>query len=459
MDVSEPWQSKIIERFMTEVGRGIDFYSTVSASSTSHSLRWVTEAARNLAKQILQSWKDDFRSSANDEPVRTLLTDAVMSKNSKPIDWPSLMRHLSRAPHNSDTFGTVQLTVALIHAAANGIPSRYGVNGSITIRSLPPDVKRQAQELWHGSITGDTPLTSPRPASPMTVAVEPTPGAPSVASSRIVDWVQCPSPTADYRVVVVGELPQRGLHPVAFVNPGHQEGIWYAQEKPLVFKQGVAFCAYLNLGNPLGVGYPSTQSSQSEQPAPPFPTLDYFLKIYALEDPWDFSEPKLYRKAYEEDELESSLRGRHVKFCWPAADSWRPSDNPKKIQRDPPAIDSVYVSDAANPPKLLEIPAELNLVSPVTLSWSANEPSYVEVRKALDHDRYVEQLSVVPIAGRCRAILAIQPYVVRNPPTLSVLVLPERGFYRIKLFPKRPRRFLDPLHELWIHIEDGSRVG
>lgn len=408
-----------------------------------------------------------------------------MSVKQNGIDWESLRKRFSRKkalPHG-DTLGTVHLAVALIHAGANGVPSGMGTNRGKVILDLPDEIVEQAKKLWAGSLvltsaTHSTlhhqetapkevaaesvppPPTAPGNLLPAVAIIEQTSSAPppvSTRSSPPLDWVRCPSSTADYRLVIVGELPQRDLHPVAFVNPGHQPGTWYAQEKPLVFKQGRAFCAYLNIGNPLGIGFRKrTAKTPNDGEVAAVRPLKYFIKVYALEQPWEFRDDSMYRKAFPEGELLKILAEHEVRAWWPAADSPKPSTAPWLIERNPPAIDDVKFQDAETPLKRLEIPAEVTLVAPATLSWTAAERSHVEVRKAFDHDRLVTRIKVGHVAGKCSVLLTTKSTKVRETSSRPVLKLQAGEFYRIKLYPERPRRFLEPLHEVWIRIQDAA---
>src|SRR5664280_554417 len=149
MGDADRWLDVVRARFLLEVERSshVDVYNALPGTSASH--KWVTQDARALAKKLLQLWRDEVRNDPNDEKVRQVLTEAVMSRSGKPIDWDSLRKHFDRKPaaQNGDTFGTVHLSVALLMAAAKGIPAELGTHGRISIKGVSEADRRDAEDL------------------------------------------------------------------------------------------------------------------------------------------------------------------------------------------------------------------------------------------------------------------------------------------------------------------------
>jgi hypothetical protein len=394
---------------------------------------WLTEDAIEISKIAFRTWQ---RAVGKDKTVREMLTLLIRS-DKYAIEWSSLRSHLApsrlQSP-NGHSFGTISFSIGTLWAAAYGPPFGDELD-------LAEETRARALAL----LNGDLPLMTNESSQP--------PGA--RASGRHVvtgprhalrEWVRCPDQTQDHRLIVVGELPRSGLHPVAFVSPGDQSGVWYSQEKPLVFKENIAFAAYLYLGNPSGIGHgePDFESG-----------LVYKVKLFALEHPWPFKEDKYNRTDFDEATLENELKARRIVAWSPFDKEWELSKGHHSVSRLTPAIDKITIAARSSPTvEPVLVPPAFTRVSPVTVSWVGVGPSVVEVRHAKGRDALVARRTIAGIDGTKRVILSLAPEIPPGVPMNSMIHLKDGpDLYRVKLYPSRPRRFLDPLHELWVNVK------
>jgi hypothetical protein len=228
--------------------------------------------------------------------------------------------------------------------------------------------------------------------------------------------VHCPTTTFDHRVVVLGQLPERGLHAAVFVQPkAFRADQWWPQNHELQPdpRAGLAFMVAVHLGNPQG------QHQEIELPH------DYEVLVYAVREQWCDGTTPLSRKSLEARVKELGLL--QSKSC--------------TITRNP-SFEDVSLTHQGKPARH-DHPAVLRVRAPVTISWRGLlEEGRLEIRHAF-RDMLCEQRNVksgvklVLPGGRKRS--------------KNDIALPSASTYRVRLYPPR-RPFFDALYEWWLDI-------
>jgi len=241
--------------------------------------------------------------------------------------------------------------------------------------------------------------------------------------------VSCLDNTQDHRVLIVGELPRLGgQHPVLFVQPGDRQQHWYSQDAPLVC--GSAFASVIYLGNPRWLGH----SPRARRPT------HYQIALYAFDQPWPHEDHG--RTAFTNERLKELTKGR--------SPIWT-----KRVERLPPAVAELLLEDGGGTVLDWEhVPREFHARSPVRLSWKGSGPVRVEVRatKEAVADELVAPPRSFGSADGTPARLVIALQDGSSSEETDVILVPEPGLYRVKLYAAaKSRALLDPF-EIWLHL-------
>jgi hypothetical protein len=101
-------------------------------------------------------------------------------------------------------------------------------------------------------------------------------------------------------------------------------------------------------------------------------------------------------------------------------------------------------ADFLTTPLVHDEPRAWSCVPPLTLRWNGGA-AYVEIRRG-DGDQLLFQGTAAP-----GVLLTVHGDPEPTDPASVVVELPERGRYRIRLYPS-VKRFLNPLYEWWVDL-------
>jgi hypothetical protein len=233
--------------------------------------------------------------------------------------------------------------------------------------------------------------------------------------------VSCPSVIHDHRFVVLGELPQNGLHPAVILQPQDRTGFWYPQvARHNVLRAGRAFTCFVRLGNPGGIW------QTKKLP------LDAKVRVLALKHEWK----PAWSGRMVESELQQRLEELGVvaeKECFVSRASIEPLE---------PTL-SDHGSFANDPLIFHESKAE-TCAAPLTLTWKGGA-AYIEIREG-SGDRLLYEGTVA--SGVTLTVRGGEPAPSNAG---AVFELDKPGQYRVRLHPA-VCSFVDPPYEWWLDV-------
>ena len=127
--------------------------------------------------------------------------------------------------------------------------------------------------------------------------------------------------------------------------------------------------------------------------------------------------------------------------------SW--DGNPHTIARIGSPVQQVRVADG----EWERVPYVRRCNSPVQISWQGG-PIRLEVRDVCDDDRLIWSDHVGRRGVSDNSVVLIVKDGLRVSTEPNEVPLPQVGLYRVKLFSAVKRKLLDPLLELWLHVDD-----